>query len=199
MNVKKVILSLMLGMVMLLISGCDPQGERTDISSSSSVSSSSVPSPKPPVSHPASTSHKKVENKTMEAEIYYPNEDGTRLLAAKRKITVGEKDKYTAVMEALLESPKEPGVTSIFPKNAKLRSVKVKDGTAEVDFDGRLVKTFVGGSTGEELLVGSVVNTLTNFPEVKRVSILLDGKPVETLSGHMDLTAPIERMEHLLK
>ncbi|MCI7064556.1 MAG: GerMN domain-containing protein, partial [Mitsuokella jalaludinii] len=94
---------------------------------------------------------------------------------------------------------KEKGQTNIIPKQAKLRSVKVENGTATVDFTGDLVKDFVGGSTGETMLVGSVVDTLTEFPEVKKVQILIDGKKVESLSGHMDLSQPMGRMADLLK
>ena len=60
-------------------------------------------------------------------------------------------------------------------------------------------KNFVGGSTGEEFLVGSVVDTLTNFPEIKRVKILVQGREIETLSGHMDLSTPLERMNSLIE
>ena len=49
------------------------------------------------------------------------------------------------------------------------------------------------------MLVGSVVDTLTEFPEVKKVQILIDGKKVESLSGHMDLSQPMGRMADLLK
>ena len=49
------------------------------------------------------------------------------------------------------------------------------------------------------MLVGSIVNTLTEFPEVKKVQILIDGTHVETLSGHMDLSEPLVRMTELLK
>lgn len=47
------------------------------------------------------------------------------------------------------------------------------------------------------MLVGSIVDTLTEFPEVKRVQILIDGKAIESLSGHMDLTQPLARMKQL--
>ena len=70
---------------------------------------------------------------------------------------------------------------------------------AKVNFSRELQKNFVGGSTGEEMLVGSVVNTLTEFPEIQKVQILVDGQEVETLSGHMDLSQPLPRMTELLK
>ena len=103
-----------------------------------------------------------------------------KLIADKRTVTLDGQEKYTAAMESLLEGTKE-------------------NGTATVDFTGDLRKDFVGGSTGETMLVGSVVDTLTEFPEVKKVQILIDGKKVESLSGHMDLSQPMGRMADLLK
>ena len=74
----------------------------------------------------------------------------------------------------------------------------MKNGTAVVNFSKELQTNFVGGSTGEEMLVGSIVNTLTEFSEVKNVHILVEGKNIETLSGHMDLSLPISRMTNVL-
>ncbi|MBO5652568.1 MAG: GerMN domain-containing protein, partial [Selenomonas sp.] len=50
-----------------------------------------------------------------------------------------------------------------------------------------------------EMLVGSIVNTLTEFSEIKRVQLLVEGKKIESISGHLDLTKPVERMENLIK
>ena len=93
---------------------------------------------------------------------------------------------------------KAKGVITIIPKKTKLKSVAVKDGIATVDFSEDLVKNFAGGSTGEEMLVGSIVNTLTEFPEVKSVQILLEGKKVDSLAGHLDTSKPLKRMTELL-
>ena len=143
------------------------------------------------------------DEKTEQAinvKIYFPDDSGMRLVEVEREILVDDStDKYTAAVGALMEDPDEDNLTRIFPKNAAIRSVTVNGGLATVDFDGRILKNFVGGSTGEEFLIGSIVDTLTNFPEVKRVKFLVDGKEVETLSGHMDLSVPLERMNDLLK
>ena len=135
----------------------------------------------------------------MTVKVYYPNDEGERLVAVSRKVKLSDRaDKYTAALKSLMEGTKEKGQSTIIPRQTKIRSVKVKDGVATVDFSGDILKHFVGGSTGEEMLVGSVVNTLTEFPEVTSVQILIDGKPVESLAGHMDLTVPIKRMESIL-
>ena len=139
------------------------------------------------------------EPKELMVNVYCPRSDGTGLVAVRRTVSTEKDDKYTAAMKSLLTGTKEKGQTNVFPKKAKLRSVVVKDGIATVDFSKELQTNFSGGSTGEEMLIGSIVNTLTDFPEVQKVSILIDGSAVETLSGHMDLSEPLTRMTELLK
>lgn len=154
--------------------------------------------PNQPVEKPDVKSEK-VE-RAMNVTVYYPDDSGLKLVAVEREILVDDTtDKYTAAVETLLLEPEEENLTRIFPKNAAIRSVTVENGLAIVDLDGSILKGFVGGSTGEEFLVGSVVDTLTNFPEITRVKFLVDGKDIETLSGHMDLSVPLERMSSLLE
>ena len=63
---------------------------------------------------------------------------------------------------------------------------------AKVDFNQALSKDHPGGSSAEMMTVYSVVNSLSlNFPQIKRVQILIDGKPVETITGHLSLKQPI--------
>lgn len=141
--------------------------------------------------------NEKVE-KSLNVKVYYPDDSGTKLVEVDREIIVDDSvDKYTAAVESLMEDPGEENLTTIFPKSAGIRSVTINGDLATVDFDGNIAKGFVGGSTGEEFLIGSIVNTLTNFPEIKRVKFLVDGKEIETLSGHMDLSLPLERMDSL--
>ncbi len=137
-----------------------------------------------------------VENQrqTLEIKAYFPDDAGLNLVAVKRKIEfTGNLEKYSNAVQILMTNPSETDLTGIFPKNAKLNGVTFKDGTAYVDFGSSITKNFVGGSTGEELLVNSVVDTLTEFPEVKRVQFLVEGEEIETLAGHMDLSAPLTR------
>lgn len=132
----------------------------------------------------------------ISVKIYYPDDSGINLVAVKRNIEVkNDAEKYLAAVKLLMTPPTEKDLTVIFPKNAKINDVKFEDGTVFVDFDENITKSFAGGSTGEEFLVSSVVKTLTEFKEVKQVRFLVDGKEIETLSGHMDLSAPIKRAD----
>ena len=129
-------------------------------------------------------------------KVYFPDDAGINLVAVDRTVEIkNDAEKYFAAVNSLINYPGEKDLTVIFPKNAKINSVTFKNGTAFVDFDKNIKKSFAGGSTGEELLVNSVVKTLTEFPEVKQVRFLIDGKEIETLSGHMDLSEPIKKSD----
>jgi hypothetical protein len=49
-----------------------------------------------------------------------------------------------------------------------------------------------GGSAEEIYTVYAIVNSVAlNIPEIRRVGILVEGQPVETLNGHLDLRHPL--------
>src|ERR671910_197095 len=55
-------------------------------------------------------------------------------------------------------------------------------------------KNHPGGTTNETLTVYALVSALTsNLPAVSSVQILIEGKEVDTLAGHLDLRRPIEQ------
>lgn len=181
----------LLAVTMLLLAGCDGDSGKASTDSTSA-----------PVKTETSSSAGKPDTKNetkLNVKLYYPDDQGLKLIAIKRTVNLNGSDKYTATLKSLLTGTQKKGQTTVIPKQAKLKSVQVKGDTAYVDFSQELVTKFTGGSTGEEMLVGSVVNTLTEFTEVKKVQILVDGKVVESLSGHLDLSTPQTRMENLLK
>lgn len=190
--VKKILISAMT-VLLLLTSGCEqPQNQppdnpkQTNVNNGNGIEVDEKPTP----------NVKKNENgvTTMEVTVYYPDQSGMSLIPVKREIKFSDdKQKYIETVNLLLENPTEEDLTKIFPKDAKINSVTLDNDTAIVDLDSGITKNFVGGSTGEEFLINSVVDTLTDFDEIKQVRFLIDGKEVETLAGHMDLSEPIKR------
>lgn len=187
-NILAVILTVL---CMAMLAGCDEQS-KADSSSSSSIAASSSGSS-------AASSSGSQKAATMDISVYYPDVNATGLVAVTKTVKAQEAEKYKAAVEALLAGTDDKNLTAVFPKKTKLRKVSVSGGVAKVDFDKNLTSGFVGGSTGEEMLVGSLVNTLTEFPEIKKVQILVEGKEIDSLSGHLDLSRPVERMSELIK
>ena len=172
---------------LLAVAGC---GAPSDSKSSDSVQEEQ--------NADSTKNEEKDTGKERTVTVYFPNNNGTRLVAEKRKVAA-KKDKYTAAMEELMKGTKDKDKTVIIPKNAKMKSVKVLNGIAKVDFSKEFQTEFAGGSTGEEMLIGSIVDTLTEFDDVQKVRFLIEGKEIDSLCGHMDLSEPIARMTKLLK
>lgn len=130
-------------------------------------------------------------------KVYFANSDATKLVVREKKQGGAQGDKYTAAIELLIAGSGEEGVVSVIPPKTKLRGVKIENGVAYVDFSKEIARDFNGGSAGEIMLVGSIVNTLTEFKEIKAVQILVEGEKIETVSGHMDTSGPFERFKDL--
>lgn len=123
--------------------------------------------------------------------------DGSSLVKVTVERPMEESAPQTAV-NALLAQPDNKDNSNPFAKaNVKLLSLDIKKDLAIVNLS-KEVLTIKGGSMQELLLVGSIVNTLTEFKEIKQVQILVEGKRVETLLGHMDLSEPLDRDESIM-
>jgi hypothetical protein len=75
-------------------------------------------------------------------------------------------------------------------------------GTAYLDLSPlKAAQKDIRASAQEELLaVYALVNTLTqNFPEVRQVRIILDGREAQTLAGHIDLSRSFVKRTDLVK
>jgi spore germination protein GerM len=125
--------------------------------------------------------------------LFFQLPDGESLQGETRRIFLTETvtDQARQTVKELIEGPRTDLVAT-FPQGAEVREVFLtQDGTAYVDFSQSLVDLHPGGSSGEIDTVFSLVDTLTfNFPEIKRVKILVEGEERATLKEHLDLTRP---------
>ncbi len=134
------------------------------------------------------------ETRRIRATLFYVAEDGSRLVGVDREVVYAEGpvDQARRLMEALVEPIDKPLLQAI-PAETKLRALFITDtGDAFVDFSPELSSKHPGGSLSELLTVYAIVDTLTvNLPAIVRVQILVDGKEVDTLAGHVDLRRPL--------
>ena len=130
------------------------------------------------------------------ATLYYVSDDGMSLVGVQREVPFGESvlDQARQIVDAQL-SPAPAPLVSAIPQGAALRALYVTDrGDAFVDLSAEARKMHSGGALDELFTVYSIVNALTtNLPAVTRVQILVDGKEVDTLAGHVDLRHPLQK------
>lgn len=129
--------------------------------------------------------------------LYRAAADGSELLLP--ETIVLEDNGKTAIenaLQALVNTkPKEAKFADVIPIGTKVLGLKVEKGIAYADFSKELLKK--GQGSYEQMMIAyAIVNTLTEYPEVKKVQILVEGKKV--VSGHMDLEEPLTRNATLL-
>ena len=84
---------------------------------------------------------------------------------------------------------------SAVPSGTRLRALFVTEkGEAYIDLSREVSSAHQGGSVDELLTVYTLVHALTsNLPAVTAVQLLVDGREVETLAGHVDLRRPLAK------
>lgn len=119
--------------------------------------------------------------------VYVPISEGNTYRWEAKPVPVGAgEDPLRIALEHLLITRDSP-----FPPSTRLLRVTVHDGIAEVDFSRELVENFPGGSTTEALIVESLCKTLAQFTDVEKVRVLVEGKKIDTLGEHIDLSEPV--------
>ncbi|WP_425060260.1 hypothetical protein SCACP_09330 [Sporomusa carbonis] len=174
---------------MIIIAGCD----------SSAPASQPVPTTPPKaVEQPQPGTGNPGSEQTMLLTVYHATKDAMYLVPETHKVPVNSHPARTAI-ELLLAGTKNPELVNVIPPGTKLKNLTIKDHIAYVDFDDKLVKKNTGGSASELLLVGAIVNTLTEFPDIHQVQIMVEGKKIGTISGHVDTSEPLSRSEQVIK
>lgn len=141
------------------------------------------------------------KNKTEEKkkiDLYFSDDQAMYL--NKEQVEVDEVTPEVA-LQKLIEGPSDQNHYKTLPKETKILSVNVKDGTAYVDVDSSIRKLLGGGSASEIMAVDSIVATLVLNEEfnIERVQFLIDGKEDDTFAGHIDITQPIEPDMSMIK
>lgn len=131
-------------------------------------------------------------------KLYFSDQQMLNLIPETRKVRTGE-NFYQQVLEELLRGPDNKELCRTIPEGTELLSFSLEGKTATVNFDRNLRERHWGGSTAELFTVYSIVDTLTQFPEIEKVSFLLDGEKIDSLVEHVDLTEPLEKDETMIK
>ena len=123
--------------------------------------------------------------------LYYESQD--LLLAPERRdlpLPENPAGALGVVIRELVKGSANSAVPRLLPADTIVRGAYLlPDGTAFIDLGGpTLTQGWATGSHQELMAVYSVVQTVTiNFPEAKRVRMLVNGEPAETLGGHVSL------------
>jgi hypothetical protein len=80
-------------------------------------------------------------------------------------------------------------LVSVVPEGAVLKSVKIENTIAVLDFSAEFASSY--STFDESTIVNGILTTMGQFPEVSYVKFMVEGKRLETL-GNLDLIDPLE-------
>jgi hypothetical protein len=184
-----VVLGLLVGVAVVLVVVRQPRGGGATKAAPgvSTISTTSTISP-------GADAQPAMLGRKIKVRLFYVSEDGTRLTGVEREIVYGEGPAAQAqlIVNAQLAPVAAPLVSAI-PPGTTLRAFYLSaKGEAYVDLSRDVVAAHTGGSLNELLTIYTIVNALTsNLPAVTSVQVLVDGKEVDTLAGHVDLRRPL--------
>ncbi len=132
---------------------------------------------------------------TQQINLFLLEATGVELTPLKVEIHIfPEPTKQLKQIVTALVQERPPNYRNPIPNGTSVNEVYIDSRkTAYLDFSHHLADGHIGGTTAEYQTVSAILKTVFDaFPdEIKHIQILIDGKEVETLSGHINLSQPI--------
>lgn len=133
-------------------------------------------------------------NSSQEAvlTLYFANASGDRLVRETRTIHYSSNISLEKlVMEQLIEGPKSGGMKATLSSDTKLVTVSVVDNVCYINLDDSIKNK--NADVTEEVLLYSIVDSLTELSEVDKVQISIDGDTKGKLRYVYDLSTMYEK------
>lgn len=134
------------------------------------------------------------ETAHIRATLFFASSDGAALAPVRREVRLAADAvaQGREILLAMLEPAPAP-YTSVVPTGTTLRAFYLTEsGDAYVDLSAEASSAHPGGTFFELLTAQAIVQAVTaNLPSIRRVQILIGGREVDTLAGHLDLRRPL--------
>ncbi|MFW6034762.1 MAG: GerMN domain-containing protein [Halothermotrichaceae bacterium] len=132
-----------------------------------------------------------------QVKLYFSTKDAMYLDIEKREVDGA--NLYINTINELIKGPQSSQLNQTIPEGTEVLDIEVKDRIVRVSFNRALIENHWGGSTGETMTVYSIVNTLVQFNEIDKVLLLIEGKKIDTLAGHLFLEEPLTVNKDIIK
>ena len=113
-------------------------------------------------------------------------EDNLAYLAPEMRPVINDGDFYKRIVQEIVKGPADGQTSRTIPSTVKVNSVTVANGLAIVDFSKEIITDVLEiphSSTTEVLAIYSIVDTLTEFKEILKVRITIEGKQKGLIDG----------------
>jgi germination protein M len=185
-------------LAIILLSGCsllsNAASDNTNKGSNATPTAMNAPTATPV----QSDSGNEIKSKTV--TLYYQDKDGY-IIPVTRKVGDVEGIARTAI-QGLIDDPatreeiENFGVYAVLPKDTEILGLTIKDNTATIDFNDKLLE--YKSEAQERNIISSVVYTLTEFSTIKNVKILVNDSSKTQLKYGTDISGKLNRENVLI-
>lgn len=122
------------------------------------------------------------ETDKVKFNLYFLEEQNNKIVSEIREIEIPNNALPAKIaVQELLKGPNKEGLKSAIPKNTELLDIKVQNELVKVNFSKEFFE--LNDISSKNLAIISVVNTLTDLPDIDKVSIMLEGKDLLSSDG----------------
>ncbi|WP_170270316.1 GerMN domain-containing protein [Heliorestis acidaminivorans] len=129
-------------------------------------------------------------------QLYFPDRELNRLACEEYTVSGTQEEKVAKIFEQLKAGPRNEQLITLIPEETILLDQVIEDeDRLTINLSDHIYRINLG-SSGEALLVGSIVNSLSalNFTSIQ---ILIDGQIIESIAGHMYIAEPLAFFDYL--
>lgn len=98
------------------------------------------------------------------------------------------------VIEHLSLPPENSELVSLIPSYVKIKSVQIQNDQCDLVFDTTILSEQVNTVSKEAAAVYSIVNTLTELPNIQKVKMVIDGKKDPFFNRYISIEDPLVRL-----
>lgn len=127
--------------------------------------------------------------------VYFANEEG-KLVKEEHSVRVSNPNAVEkTILEELIKGPNSDTLSRTVPSDMKVNDAKTTNGVCQIDISFDPKSKFFKNDRDKELMIYSIVNSLTSESQIKKVVIFVDGKNDVQFTSDIDFTDTFERSE----
>lgn len=134
---------------------------------------------------------------TTSLNLYFADETGTKLEKETRRVHYSSNiSMEKLVMEQIIDGPKKQGLQGVISPETKIINISVAEGICYVNMDSTFL--IQNENIAEDVLLYSIVNSLTELPNVEKVQISVNGDTSGKVRYQFELGTMYEHNDSIL-
>lgn len=139
------------------------------------------------------------EEITSTVKLYFA--DKNKLAVENRTINTKDMVFEKVIVEELIKGPRNKTLVSTIPNDTVLLSIETfdTDDICYVNFSRSYIENEKWEELGEDLIIWSIVNSLTQLDTIQKVQILVEGEKIDYVHSEYSLNQPFSRNEDIVQ